>query len=136
MPPDRTQRYIKRSCMSSSQLLTITESHGFRALVAAAAVWIVGLAARLRYGWRNLSCGNAQSARRDVSSSSWLRILFGSAAARTEPVLWFGIMGRRAGPPGWPACLRLRLHECSRHRSLTFAFVEQTTQRHRDRSHA
>jgi hypothetical protein len=86
--------------MSSSQLLTITETHGFRALLATA-VWIIGRVAQLWRGLRNLSCGNRQPARMDVGSGSWLRILISEVAvARSEPVLWFDIMGRRDGPIG------------------------------------
>ena len=84
--------------MSSSQLLTITESHGFRALLAAVA-WIVGRLARIGRGLRTLSCGNRQPARMDDGSKSWLRILNSIVAnARREPVLWFDTSGGREGP--------------------------------------
>jgi hypothetical protein len=84
--------------MSSSQLLTITESHGFRALLAAV-IWITDRLARLGRGLRNLSCGNRQPARMDDGSKSWLRILISNVAgARREPVLWFDTLGRRDGP--------------------------------------
>lgn len=83
--------------MSSSQLLTITESHGFRALLAVVA-WMSAHVAQLGHGLRNLSC-NCQPARMDVASGSWLRILISELAfSRREPVLWFDTMGRRDGP--------------------------------------
>jgi hypothetical protein len=87
----------ERLCMSTSQLLTITESHGFRALLATVA-WIVGRFAQLWRGLRNLSCGNRQPARMDVGSGSWLGILISEvASARRGPVLWFDtFVGRDA----------------------------------------
>ncbi len=102
------ERYAtyERLCMSSSQLLTITESHGFRALVAAVA-WIIGRWVAFKLGLRNL-WSNSQPARMDVGSGSRLRIFLGDVAcSRREPVLWFDIMGRREGPPDfgprpWP----------------------------------
>lgn len=84
--------------MSSSQLLTITESHGFRALLAAiisifAAIRIVGR------GLRNLACRKEQSTEPDAGSSFWARILQGGDAfARRVPVLWFDTSGGREGP--------------------------------------
>jgi hypothetical protein len=86
--------------MSSSQLLTITESHGFRALVAAVA-WIIGCWVACKLGLRNL-WSNSQPARMDVVSGSRLRIFPGDVGcSHREPVLWFDIMGRRDGPPGF-----------------------------------
>ncbi len=114
-----------RLCMSLSQLLTITESHGFHALALVAA-WIVGLLARLGHEMRNLSCGNGQTARTDVSSRSWLRIVIRRfALARREPVLWFDTMGRRAGPLSWAPCHRLELHDRSSYHRLARALAEQ-----------
>src|SRR3954467_6116164 len=90
--------------MSSSQLLTITESHGFRALVAVAA-WIIGLIVNSLHGLRNLS-SNSQLARMDVGRGSWFCIFMGEVdCARRIPVLWFDTMGRRDGP-GDPRALR------------------------------
>jgi hypothetical protein len=89
--------------MSSSQLLTITESHGFRALLAAV-VWIFGRFAQLWRGLRNLSCGNQQPARMDAASGSWLGILISDVAnAHRGPVLWFDIHEGRDAPlfGGW-----------------------------------
>lgn len=84
--------------MSSSQLLTITESHGFRALLAVVA-WMSARARRLWHGLRNLLC-ESQPARMEAASGSWWRILIGELAfSRREPVLWFDTMGRRDGPP-------------------------------------
>ena len=93
--------------MSSSQLLTITESHGFRVLLAAVA-WMSARLAQLGRGLRNLS-PSSQPARMDVGSGSWLRILLGEVdCSRREPVLWFDIMGRRDGP----------VHRSRRHRHM------------------
>ena len=93
--------------MSSSQLLTITESHGFRALLAAVA-WIIGPLVGLWRGLRNLS-SSSQPARMDVGRGSWLRILIGEVArSHREPVLWFDTMGRRDGP----------VHRSLRHRHV------------------
>src|SRR5262245_20712432 len=87
--------------MSSSQLLTITESHGFHALVSVAA-WIFGRLAQLWHGLRNLSCGNRQFARMDASGGSWLGILISDVAnARRKPVLWFDTFGGRGDPIDW-----------------------------------
>jgi hypothetical protein len=110
--------------MSSSQLLTITESHGFRALLAAVA-WITACFAELRHGLRNLS-SNSQPARMDVGSESWLRILIGEVAcSRREPVLWFDTMGRRDGPDDRPLRHRHVLLYGSPYYSLTRALAGQ-----------
>ena len=110
--------------MSSSQLLTITESHGFRALLAAVA-WIIGALAKLGRGLRNLSC-NSQLARIDVGSGSWLCILIGEVAfARREPVLWFDTMGRRDGPGARSPRHRHVLLYGSPHYSLALALARQ-----------
>ena len=124
---ENATHHKNRLCMSLSQLLTITESHGFCALVAVAA-WIVGLLAHLGRKMRNLSCGNRQTARRDARSKSWLHILIRQfAGARREPVLWFDTMGRRAGPLTWATCHRLRLHDRSSCHCLALAFAEQAS---------
>ena len=96
--PSRTQRYIRTFVMSSSLLLTITESHGFRALLAAiiaviAAIRIVGR------GLRNLACRKSQSTEPDAGPTFWARLLQGGdACARQVPVLWFDTSGGRDGP--------------------------------------
>ena len=111
--------------MSSSQLLTITESHGFRALLAAVA-WIVGRLARIGRGLRTLSCGNRQPARMDDGSKSWLRILNSNVAiARREPVLWFDTLGRRDGPVLDDRRHRYALLYGSPHYSLAPAYAKQ-----------
>ena len=111
--------------MSSSQLLTITESHGFRALLATA-VWIIGRLARIGRGLRNLSCGNRQPARMDDGSKSWLRILNSIVAnARREPVLWFDTLGRRDGPVLDDRRHRYALLYGSPHYSLAPAYAKQ-----------
>jgi hypothetical protein len=83
--------------MSSSQLLTITESHGFRALIAFA-MWIIGKIASSSRGLRNL-WPNSQPARMDVGRGSWLRIFLGEVdCSHRLAVLWFDTLGRRDGP--------------------------------------
>jgi hypothetical protein len=96
--PSRTQRYIRTFVMSSSLLLTITESHGFRALVAAiiaviAAIRIVGR------GLRNLACSQSQSTEPEAGPTFWAHLLQGrDVCARRVPVLWFDTSGGREGP--------------------------------------
>jgi hypothetical protein len=115
--------------MSSSKLLTITESHGFRAVLAAV-VWIIGQIAQLWCGLRYLSRGNTQPARMDVGSGSWLRILISDvASARGEPVLWFDTMGRRDGPIDRSLRHRHVLLYGSPHYSLAPALAEQAATR-------
>ena len=63
--PGRTQRYIRTFVMSSSQLLTITESHGFRALLAAIA-WII---APIRSAWAWIA---EPVVRQQCSSPEWM----------------------------------------------------------------
>ena len=97
-PPSRTQRYIRTLVMSSSPLLTITESHGFRALLAAV-ISIIGAIHLLGRGLRNLACRKVQPAQPDAGPSFWARILLGrTATARRGPVLWFDTSGGRASP--------------------------------------
>ena len=82
--------------MSSSLLLTITESHGFRALLAT----IIAVIAAIRYvgrGLRNLVCNKTQSTE-PKAGSFWARFLQGDACARKVPVLWFDTSGGREGP--------------------------------------
>jgi hypothetical protein len=84
--------------MSSSLLLTITESHGFRALLAAI-VWLIGAIQVLGRGLRNLSCRKMQLAAQNADHSFWSRFLQGGDAyARQVPVLWFDTSGGREGP--------------------------------------
>jgi hypothetical protein len=84
--------------MSISQLLTITESHGFRALLSVA-VWIFGVLAQLGRGLRNLSGSNTEFARTNVGGGSWLGILIGEfAIARRGPVLWYDTYEGRGAP--------------------------------------
>ena len=83
--------------MSSSLLLTITESHGFRALWAV----IIAIVAALRFvgrGLRNLACSKTQSTEPKAGSTFWARFLQGDACARKVPVLWFDTSGGREGP--------------------------------------
>jgi len=94
----RTQRYIRTFVMSSSLLLTITESHGFSALLAVitaviAAIRLVGR------GLRNLACSKARSTEPEAGLTFWARLLQGGdACARRVPVLWFDTSGGREGP--------------------------------------
>jgi hypothetical protein len=109
--------------MSSSQLLTITESHGFRALVAVA-MWIIGRIVSFWHGLRSL-WSNSQPARMDVGRGSWSRILIGEVDCSPRlAVLWFDTMGRRDGP-GDPRARRWRtLQYRSRLHFMAFAPVE------------
>jgi hypothetical protein len=97
--PSRTQRYIRTFVMSSSPLLTITESHGFRALMAA----IIAIIAAVRLvgrGLRNLTCRTAWSTEPEAGPTFWARFLQGGdACACRVPVLWFDTSGGREGPP-------------------------------------
>ena len=78
-------------------MLTITESHGFRALLAAiisviAAIRIVGR------GLRNLAC-KTQSTEPNAGPTFWARLWQGGdACACRVPVLWFDTSGGREGP--------------------------------------
>ena len=84
--------------MSSSPLLTITESHGFRALLATI-ISIIGAIRLLGRGLRNLACHNKLPAKPDVGPKFWARVLTGGVAcARKVPVLWFDTSGGRDGP--------------------------------------
>ena len=96
--PSRTQRYIRTFVMSSSLLLTITESHGFRALLAV----IIAIIAAIRFvgrGLRNLASRKSQPTKPEVGPTFWARLLQGGdACARRVPVLWFDTSGGREGP--------------------------------------
>ena len=83
--------------MSSSQLLTITESHGFRALLAT----IIAVIAAIRYvgrRLRNLAGNTTQLTEPKAGPTFWARFLQGDACARKVPVLWFDTSGGREGP--------------------------------------
>jgi hypothetical protein len=79
-------------------MLTITESHGFRALVAA----IITIIAAMRIvgrGLRNLACIKTQSTEPNAGPKIWARFWLGEdASARRVPVLWFDTSGGREGP--------------------------------------
>ena len=96
--PSRTQRYIRTFVMSSSLLLTITESHGFRALLAA----IIGVIAAICHvgrGLRNRACHKAHPTQPVAGPTLWARLLQGGdACACRVPVLWFDTSGGREGP--------------------------------------
>jgi hypothetical protein len=96
--PSRTQRYIRTFVMSSSLLLTITESHGFRALMAA----IIAIIAAIRIvgrGLRNLACSKMPSTEPEAGPTFWGRLWEGrDTCARKVPVLWFDTSGGREGP--------------------------------------
>ena len=84
--------------MSSSLLLTITESHGFRALLATI-IAVIAAIRRIGRGLRNLVCHLAQPTEREPGPTFWARVLQGrDAGARQVPVLWFDTSGGREGP--------------------------------------
>ena len=96
--PSRTQRYIRTFVMSSSPLLTITESHGFRALVAAI-ITLIGVIRLIGRGLRNLACRRSQPTAQEAGPTFWARFLQGGdAGACRVPVLWFDTSGGREGP--------------------------------------
>jgi len=85
--------------MSLSPLLTITESHGFRALIAAI-ISVIAATRLVGRGLRNLASQTVQPAAADAGPSIWARILsLGDAPVCKMPVLWFDISGGRASPP-------------------------------------
>jgi len=84
--------------MSSSPLLTITESHGFRALMAAI-ISLIGVIRLVGRGLRNLACHRSQPTMPEAGPTFWARLLqAGDAGARRVPVLWFDTSGGRASP--------------------------------------
>ena len=96
--PSRTQRYIRTFVMSSSPSLTMTESHGFHALM-----WLVAaLFAAIRFvgrGLRNLACYNTEPAEQEAGPTFWARLLQSvDTCACQVPVLWFDTSGGREGP--------------------------------------
>ena len=130
--PSRTQRYIRTFVMSSSLLLTITESHGFRALLAAiiaviAAIRIVGR------GLRNLACSKAPSTEPDAGPTFWACLLQGSdACAHRVPVLWFDTSGGREGPRVRGLRPQPSLAICYVSHSQVCPFADQLAAAHRD----
>ena len=84
--------------MSSSPLLTITESHGFRALMAT----IIAIIAAVRlFGreLRNLVLRTLRFGQPDAGPAFWAQIWQSrDAVARRVPVLWFDTSGGREGP--------------------------------------
>src|SRR3982750_3639237 len=84
--------------MSLSPLLTITEWHGFRALIAAI-VALIG-AVRLRaHGLRKLACNWRSLLGPDDGPSFWARLRsVDDGLARRVPVLWFENGRGREGP--------------------------------------
>jgi hypothetical protein len=112
--------------MSSSPLLTITESHGFRALLAA----IISVFAAIRLlgrGLRNLACRFTQPAEPEASPTFWARVLPGEVAgARRVPVLWFDTSGGREGPVIRGLAPQPLLDYCSLYNSPARPLVEQS----------
>ena len=93
--------------MSSSPLLTITESHGFCALLASI-ITIIGAICMFGRELRNLACGTPQLAESEAGLTFWARVLQSrDVVAREVPVLWFDTSGGREGPTtyGRPPCL-------------------------------
>ena len=130
--PSRTQRYIRTFVMSSSLLLTITESHGFRALLAViiaviAAICFVGR------GLRNLASRKTQLTKPEVGPTFWARLLQGGdACARRVPVLWFDTSGGREGPHARGLRPQPSLAFCYVSHSQVRPFADQLAAAHRD----
>ena len=79
-------------------MLTITESHGFRALLAVIS-WLIAAIRIVGRGLRNLACRKAQPSQQESGPTFWARFLQGGGAcARKVPVLWFDTSGGREGP--------------------------------------
>ena len=96
--PSRTQRYIRTFVMSSSLLLTITESHGFRALMAVI-IAVIAVVRMVGRGLRNLARRQSQSTEQEAGPTFLARLLQSrDACARQVPVLWFDTSGGREGP--------------------------------------
>lgn len=76
----------------------MTESHGFRALMAV----IIAIIAAIRCvgrGLRNLACRNTEPAEQEPGPSIWARLLQRvDLCACQVPVLWFDTSGGREGP--------------------------------------
>src|SRR5262245_29322287 len=91
--------------MSSSQLLTITESLGFRALIAVD-TWLITAMRSLWHGLRNLTCCDKQRAGMDAAPLIWAsNQAGGQLCSLMETVFWFDTREGPGGPPilgGWP----------------------------------
>jgi hypothetical protein len=84
--------------MSLSPLLTITEWHGFRALVAAI-IALISVVRLLAHGLRNLACNWKSFAGPNNSPTFWARVRsIDDGLARQVPVLWFDNGRGREGP--------------------------------------
>ena len=130
--PSRTQRYIRTFVMSSSLLLTITESHGFRALLAAIIAVITAIRIIGR-GLRNLACNKTQSTEPNAGPTFWARLLQGGdACARQVPVLWFDTSGGREGPHSRGLRPQPSLAFCYVSHSQVRPFADQPAAAHRD----
>jgi hypothetical protein len=118
--------------MSSSLLLTITESHGFRALLAV----IVAVIAAVRLigrGLRNLACRKAQPTKPEAGPTFWARFLQGrDACARQVPVLWFDTSGGREGPHACGLRPQPSLAICYVSHSQVRPFADQQAAANRD----
>ena len=130
--PSRTQRYIRTFVMSSSLLLTITESHGFRALMAV----IVAVIAAIHFagrGLRNLAYRKAQPTKLEAGPTFWARLLQGCEARTCQvPVLWFDTSGGREGPHSRGLRPQSSLAFCHVSHSQVRPFADQLAAAHRD----
>src|SRR5438270_12670661 len=110
--------------MSSSPLLTITESHGFRALVAAI-ITIIGVIRSFGRGCRNLARNSQQLAELEAGPKFWARIQRGNVeCARRVPVLWYDTFGWREGPTIRGLCPLPLLVVCNSNQSLSRPLAE------------
>ena len=130
--PSRTQHYIRTFVMSSSLLLTITESHGFRALLAVIITIITAIRIVGR-GLRNLACSKSQSTEPEASPTFWARLLQGcDAYALRVPVLWFDTSGGREGPHARGLRPQPSLALCYVSLSQVRPLADQSAAAHRD----
>jgi hypothetical protein len=84
--------------MSSSLLLTITESHGFRALMATI-IAIIAAVRMLGRELRNQVHRKLRFGQPETRLAFWAQIWDSrDAVARRVPVLWFDTSGGREGP--------------------------------------
>lgn len=108
--------------MSLSPLLTITEWHGFRALIAAI-VALIGAVRLLAHGLRKLACSWRSLAGPDNGPSFWARLRsVDDGLARRVPVLWFDNIRGCEGPIYAP-CLQPLPIDCNPNRSLPVPLV-------------
>jgi hypothetical protein len=130
--PSRTQRYIRTFVMSSSLLLTITESHGFRALLAS----IIAVIAAIRLVGRELRnqvCHIVQPTELEAGPTFWVRVLQSrDTCARRVPVLWFDTSGGRASPPARGLRPQPSLAFCHVSHSQVRPFADQLAAANRD----